>query len=481
MQIYIFKNNEQFGPFDAAQIEEYIKTSVFAMEDFAWSEGEAEWIPLSSLLLKQSQMPDYKGVDPVPSPIEIEAQQEAEAKVLTAEIAERFLKDNDSVSLIEFTTIEDYAACVLARHKGEIWLNGLKSLSDAAARSLSEHKGFLSLNSLEFLSDESVRALAYHGGKIANLSVLEGLNDAAAKFITAEPAAARKLLAQHGRLDLKGLTSLSDAAAEALSRQKGFLSLSGLKSLSDSSAGALSRHEGFLDLSGVASLSDSSARSLANIFRKGFLWLEGQAEVDCKVARTRAREALKTLKNLTNQILASSESIDPKKMRTQILELEKLHDIAGVPKNSREGVKQIKRALAELETTIAQAKAQSQAQAKAKAEAEAEAEAEAKAQDERSEFIKNTLLFLFFVVTPILGIIFLFILCTQADSLTDSQAHFFIIAGMLGIGLPFVGIFVVAAMSGSSDPQTRNAQIAMIQRQQMMNKIDDIRSDLNDE
>ena len=28
MQIYIFKNNEQFGPFDAAQIEEYIKTNI---------------------------------------------------------------------------------------------------------------------------------------------------------------------------------------------------------------------------------------------------------------------------------------------------------------------------------------------------------------------------------------------------------------------------------------------------------------------
>jgi hypothetical protein len=485
MQIYIYKNNEQFGPFGSDQIEAYINTNVFSMDDLAWSEGEADWIPLSDLLVKQNNIQDVEDVGILPSPVEIQLPQAEEAKILTVEIAEQFLKNNDSVALIEFTTIEDYAACVLARHKGEIWLNGLKSLSDAAARLLSEHKGFLSLNGLEFLSDESARALAYHGGEIADLSVLEGLNDAAAKFITAEPATARNLLAQHGRLDLKGLTSLSDAAAEALSCQKGFLSLSGLKSLSDSSAEALSRHEGFLDLSGVASLSDSSARSLANIFRKGFLWLEGQAEEACKVARFRAREGLKTATNLTKQILASTESIDPKKMRTQILELEKLHDIAGVPKNSREGVKQIKKALAELETKIAQAKLQAQAQAqskaRAKAKAEAEAEAEAKAQDERSEFIKNTLLFLFFVVTPILGIIFLFILCTQADSLTDSQAHFFIIAGMLGIGLPGVSFCFVAAMGGSSDPQTRNAQIAMIQRQQMMNKIDDIRSEFNEE
>jgi len=221
MQIYIFKNNEQFGPFDAAQIEEYIKTSVFAMDDFAWSEGEAEWIALSDLLLKKSQTQDDTGVGMSPSPVETEAPEEAKARILTVKIAEQFLKNSDSVALTEFITIEDYAACVLARHKGELWLNGLKSLSDVAARLLSEHKGFLSLNGLEFLSEESARALAYHRGEIADLSVLEGLNDAAAKFITAEPATARKLLAQHGRLDLKGLTSLSDAAAEALSSQKG--------------------------------------------------------------------------------------------------------------------------------------------------------------------------------------------------------------------------------------------------------------------
>jgi len=39
------------------------------------------------------------------------------------------------------------------------------------------------------------------------------------------------------------------------------------------------------------------------------------------------------------------------------------------------------------------------------------------------------------------------------------EAHFFVVAG---------------------DPQQRNAQIPMIQRRQMMNKIDDVRSDLND-
>lgn len=482
MHIYIYKNNEQFGPFSSDQIQAYINTNVFAMDDLAWSEGEADWIPLSDLLIKQSNIQDVEAIVMAPSSVEIEVQQE-EAKILTKDIAEQFLKNSDAVALSEFTTIEDYAACVLARHKGEIWLNGLKSLSDAAARLLSEHKGFLSLNGLEFLSDESARALAYHGGEISDLSALEGLNDAAAKFIAAEPATARKLLAQHGRLDLKGLTSLSDAAAAALASQKGFLSLSGLKSLSDSSAEALSRHEGFLDLSGLESLSDSSASSLANIFRKGFLWLEGQAEEACKVARSRARERLETATNFANQILSSSESINPKKMQKQILALEKLYDFAGVPKNSREGVIQIKRALAELEIKIAQAneqsqvKAQAQSEARAKEKAHAIAQAEVKAKN-RSESIKTIFFVSFFIVTPIVGII---LLCIGFGDIESKSAINLILPGFICIALPFGGIFVVAAMSGSSDPQTRNTQVAMWQRQQMMNKLDDIRSEFNDE
>lgn len=197
------------------------------------------------------------------------------------------------------------------------------------------------------------------------------------------------------------------------------------------------------------------------------------------MARTRAREALKTAINFANQILSSSESINPNKMRTQILELEKLTDIAGVPKNSREGVKQIKKALAELETKIAQAKAQSQVKAQAQSEARAKEKAHAIAQAEvkakyRSAIIKTILLVVFWTVTPLAGIVLV-----AVGLNTDSPSC--AVAGFIGICLPILGIFFVAALHGDSDPQQRNAQIAMIQRQQMMNKIDDIRSDLSDE
>ena len=62
MQIYIYKNNEQFGPFSSDQIQAYINTNVFAMNDLAWSEGEADWIPLSDLLIKQSNIQDVEAI-----------------------------------------------------------------------------------------------------------------------------------------------------------------------------------------------------------------------------------------------------------------------------------------------------------------------------------------------------------------------------------------------------------------------------------
>ena len=62
------------------------------------------------------------------------------SKILTTEIAERFLDDNDSVDLSEFTSIEDAAAQALAKHEGSLRLNQLESVSIAAAASLAKVK-----------------------------------------------------------------------------------------------------------------------------------------------------------------------------------------------------------------------------------------------------------------------------------------------------------------------------------------------------
>lgn len=259
-----------------------------------------------------------------------------------------------------------------------------------------------------------------------------------------------------------------------------FLSLSGLKSLSDSSAEALSRHEGFLDLSGLESLSDSSASSLANIYRKGFLLIEGQAAVDCNVARSRAREALKTAINFANQILSSSESINPNKMRTQILELEKLYDIAGVPKNSREGVKQIKRLLAE--TKIAQAKAQAQAQAlraEEKALAEARAQAAAKASEPMSD---KAICGIWCVSSIVVCVITWFWFSSFTDPVSDADKPLHATAwGMAFISTlsSLISLIILGNWENGGAPS--NETITFLQRQQMINRLNDIRNDLNDE
>ncbi len=67
----------------------------------------------------------------------------SDENVLTKEIAEQFLADDESVDLREFTAIEDEAAESLSKHESSLYLNGLTSLSDVAAESLSKHEGYL--------------------------------------------------------------------------------------------------------------------------------------------------------------------------------------------------------------------------------------------------------------------------------------------------------------------------------------------------
>ena len=60
--------------------------------------------------------------------------------ILTLEIAEKFLKDNDSVDLEQFTSIEESAAEALSKYKESLNLNGLTTLSKAAVSSLAKAK-----------------------------------------------------------------------------------------------------------------------------------------------------------------------------------------------------------------------------------------------------------------------------------------------------------------------------------------------------
>ena len=114
----------------------------------------------------------------------------SEEKVLTKEIAEQFLADEDSVDLSEFTAIEDDAAEVLSTNEPtnpwgrSLYLFGLTSLSDSAAESLSKHKGDISLASLTSLSDSAAESLSKHKGFSLRLGGLTELSDAAAESLS---------------------------------------------------------------------------------------------------------------------------------------------------------------------------------------------------------------------------------------------------------------------------------------------------------
>ena len=77
----------------------------------------------------------------------------SDEKVLTKEIAEQFLAEEDSVNTDRFTAIDDAAAESLSKHKGSLDLGGLTELSDAAAESLSKFQGCLWLCGLTNMSD----------------------------------------------------------------------------------------------------------------------------------------------------------------------------------------------------------------------------------------------------------------------------------------------------------------------------------------
>jgi hypothetical protein len=97
----------------------------------------------------------------------------SDEKVLTKEIAEQFLEDEDSVDLCEFTAIEDEAAESISRSSNRekyLHLSSIKCVTDSAATALSEFTGGIDFSSLVQISDEAIL-------KLASGDVLEGLDE----------------------------------------------------------------------------------------------------------------------------------------------------------------------------------------------------------------------------------------------------------------------------------------------------------------
>jgi TPR repeat protein len=224
-----------------------------------------------------------KAIDELPLSLKVQLGIEPH-KVLTKEIAEQFLADEDSVDLSEFTAIEDEAAEVLATLEAcALNLSGLTSLGEAAAAFLSkcDEDTTLNLDGLSELSDQAIEYLADFQGYALLLSGVLSISDDGIE----------KLSSVSAELSLSGLAELSDKAASVLANHDGQLHLNGLQTLSNEAAMSLASHEADISLASFQAFPSNStaAEELAkNIGSQSFIDLGGLLELDSSVAKTLA-------------------------------------------------------------------------------------------------------------------------------------------------------------------------------------------------
>jgi formylglycine-generating enzyme required for sulfatase activity/TPR repeat protein len=165
-------------------------------------------------------------------------------------------------------------------YRGEIRLNGLKSLDSVAAGETYGVFGTLTLNGLEQLTEEIASNLAGHSRNGDNGLALDGLR------ILSEEAAG--VLASHGGwLSLNGLTTIKSQIADALAEHSAGLSLNGIRSLDKQLAAAIAEHRGALELGGLSSIDEGVARALSK--HRNLLSLPGVVSLDTNTAVALAR------------------------------------------------------------------------------------------------------------------------------------------------------------------------------------------------
>jgi hypothetical protein len=132
-------------------------------------------------------------------------------------------------------------------------IDGMSSLEPRCLAELAKHVGNLHLNGLKALSREQAQSLAAHKGGVL---ALDGL-------ISLDAKTAEVLAAHEGGLTLNGLGTLSPESAKALVSHTGDLALDGVKDLTDDLADAVVAHKGLMSLKGVTKTSDKAKQILA--------------------------------------------------------------------------------------------------------------------------------------------------------------------------------------------------------------------------
>lgn len=200
-------------------------------------------------------------------------------KEITAELAQKFIENPESVYLGDYTSIEPDAAAILATYGSELddieglQLNlweivnlsvesaeklakfrgrleiGLKTLSFEVARALSaqEEPGVLDFSKLEELKLDAAKELCKHQG---SMIVLVWVND-----ITVDTA--EELASYDGHLLLNGITKVDEPVAKALSQTKGWINLNGAYRESSESALKILRDCEYVFLSASEMYGDS--------------------------------------------------------------------------------------------------------------------------------------------------------------------------------------------------------------------------------
>jgi hypothetical protein len=152
-------------------------------------------------------------------------------KALTVSVAREFLEDPYEMAfeaLVDFTSIDDQAARIMARYEHDsgdpddcgisIDLSGLRSLTDYSAKYLRKLDGDLNLSGVSKLSDVAIKHLSRHRGSLS--LGIRRISDESARSLGAimpcgniiHPGDSEPL----ARLELDRLTKLSDAAAAHL-------------------------------------------------------------------------------------------------------------------------------------------------------------------------------------------------------------------------------------------------------------------------
>ena len=156
------------------------------------SEGELRWLldrfpelEVSGLYRDDYSSGTIDGYEKCPSD---SIDEENEETILTLDVVERFLENEESDLIRCRETIEDAAAVALASYKGdELRLDGLTEISDASAAALAKYEGELYLGNLSELSDVAAAALAEHKGGRLSLGGLKELSDAGLEMLEVKP------------------------------------------------------------------------------------------------------------------------------------------------------------------------------------------------------------------------------------------------------------------------------------------------------